>query len=116
MPRVHGNDSLWEPITLSKIITELGDGKMMPKHNDIISITMLYSSAKKIHVISENPSYIPSFVEICSLVPEKIFEGFSPYEHGGHLGHVTQMPRLNFCSPHTILGFDWPSSFREKDN
>ena len=35
---------------------------------------------------------------------------------GGHLGHVTQMPLTNFCSPHPrrlhiIFGFDWPSGF-----
>ena len=33
---------------------------------------------------------MPSFVEIGPPVPEKkIFEGFTIYGHGGHLGHVT---------------------------
>ena len=33
---------------------------------------------------------------------EEIFEGFfTIYGHGGHLGHVTQMPRTNFRSPYT---------------
>ena len=65
--------------------------------------------------------YIPSFVEICLLVPEKkIFEGFLPYFYGrgGHLGHVTGMPRTNFRSPyprilHIKFGFDRASGFRE---
>ena len=35
--------------------------------------------------------YIPSFVEIGPPVPEKIFEGFLPYWHGGHLGNVTSI-------------------------
>ena len=47
-------------------------------------------------------------------VLEKIFEGFLPiilYERGGHLGHVTQMPRTNLRSPyprrlHIKFGFD----------
>ena len=30
-------------------------------------------------------------VEISPPVPEKIFEGFLPYGHGGHLGHVTRI-------------------------
>ena len=49
---------------------------------------------------------------------EEIFEGFLPYMGigGGHLGHVTPMPRINVCSPcpsrvHTNLGFDWSSGF-----
>ena len=65
---------------------------------------------------------MPSFVEIGLLVPEKkIFEGFLSYmDCGGHLGHVTQMPRTNFRSPyprrlHIKFGFDWPSGFREED-
>ena len=43
--------------------------------------------------MSRSPQcYIPSFVEIGSLVLEKkIFEGFLPYEHGGHPGHVTSI-------------------------
>ena len=27
-------------------------------------------------------------------------KGFLPYGRGGHLGHVTQMPRTNFRSPY----------------
>ena len=43
---------------------------------------------------------------------------FIIYGRGGHLGHVTQMPRTNFCSPyprrlHIKFGFDWPRGFRE---
>ena len=39
------------------------------------------------------------------------------YGRGGHLGHVTRMPRANFRSPyprrlHIKFGFDWPSGFR----
>ena len=41
-----------------------------------------------------------SSLEISQLVPEKIFEGFTIYGCGGHLGHVTQMPRTNFPSPY----------------
>ena len=38
------------------------------------------------------------------------------YGHGGHLGHVTQMPRSNFRSPylrrlHIKFGFDRASGF-----
>ena len=33
--------------------------------------------------------YIPTFVEIGPLVPEKILKIFTIYGHGGHLGHVT---------------------------
>ena len=45
---------------------------------------------------------------------------FIIYGFGGHLGHVTQMPRTNFRSPyprrlHIKFGFDWPSGFREED-
>ena len=52
------------------------------------------------------------FREIDLPVPEKkIFEGFYHYGRGGHLGHVTQMPRTNFRSPyprrlHIKFGFD----------
>ena len=43
---------------------------------------------------------------------------FTIYGHGGHLGHVTQTPRINFCSPiplrlHMKSGFDTPSGFGE---
>ena len=42
------------------------------------------------------------------------------YGRGGHLGHVTQMPRTNFRSPHTRrlsikFGFDRASGFGEED-
>ena len=49
----------------------------------------------------------------------KILKGFIIYGRGGHLGHVTQMPRTNFRSPyprrlHIKFGFDcWQSSFGE---
>ena len=44
---------------------------------------------------------------------------FSIYGHGGHLGHVTQMPRTNFRSPyprrlHIKFGFDRASGFLQK--
>ena len=43
---------------------------------------------------------------------------FTIYGRGGHLGHVTQVPRTNFRSPyprrfHIKFGFDWPSGFGE---
>ena len=66
--------------------------------------------------------YMPSFVKIGPAVLEnKIFEGFfTIYGHGGHLGHVTQMPWKNFRSPypmrlHIKFDFDRPSGFREED-
>ena len=66
--------------------------------------------------------YIQSFKEIGQLVPEKkIFEGFfTIYRRGGHLGHVTRMPRTNFRSPyprrlHIKFGLDWPSGFGVED-
>ena len=45
---------------------------------------------------------------------------FTIYVHGGHLGHVTQLPRTNFRPPyprrlHIKFGFDWPSGVREED-
>ena len=47
---------------------------------------------------------------------------FTIYGRGGHLGHVTQMPRTKYRSPyprrlHIIVkfGFDWQSSFGEED-
>ena len=45
---------------------------------------------------------------------------FTIYGRGGHLGHVTQMPRTNFRSPyprrfHIKNGFDRASGFGEED-
>ena len=37
---------------------------------------------------------------------------------GGHLGHVTQMPRTKFPLPkvlHIEFGFDWPCGFGGED-
>ena len=66
--------------------------------------------------------YIPSFVKIGLPVLEKKFLKFflTIYGRGGHLGHVIQMPRKNFCSPyprglHIKFGFDWPSGFGGED-
>ena len=66
--------------------------------------------------------YIPSFVKISLQVLEKkIFEGFfTIYGRGGHLGHVTQIPRINFRSPyprrlHIKFGFGRASGFGEED-
>ena len=51
---------------------------------------------------------------------EDFWRVFTIYGRGGHLGHVTQMPRTNFRSPypmrlHIKFGFNWSSSFREED-
>ena len=45
---------------------------------------------------------------------------FIIYGHGGHLGHVTQTPRINFRSPypgmlHIKFGLDRASGFGEED-
>ena len=61
-----------------------------------------------------------SFVEIGPPVLEKIFEGFLPYGHGGHLGHVTWISYIHIGSPfllmlHIKFGLDWPSGFRGED-
>ena len=54
--------------------------------------------------------YIPSFVEIGLPVPEKkIFEGFTIYGRGGHLGHVTIIISSDF---HFLV----PENFHEKFN
>ena len=42
------------------------------------------------------------------------------YGHGGHLGHVTQMPQTNYRFPylrrlHIKFGFDRASGFDEED-
>ena len=61
--------------------------------------------------------FIPSFVKINLPVVEKIFEGFlTIYGRGGHLGHVTHMPRTNFRSPYPRrlqikFGFDLGKRF-----
>ena len=54
------------------------------------------------------------------VLEKKIFFFFTIYGRGGHLGHVTQMPQTNFCSPyprrlHIEFDFDWSSGFGEKD-
>ena len=47
---------------------------------------------------------------------EDSFRVFTLYRRGGHLGHVTQMPRTKFCSPyprrlHIKFDFDRQSGF-----
>ena len=47
-------------------------------------------------------------------------EVFGIYSHGGHLSHVTLTIYINFHSHFLTMldikfGFDWPSSFRDKD-
>ena len=51
---------------------------------------------------------------------EEDFEGFYIYGRGGHLGHVTQMPRTKYRSPyprrlHIKFAFDRLSGFGEED-
>ena len=51
---------------------------------------------------------------------EDFLRVFTIYGHGGHLGHVTKMPRTKYRSPyptrlHIKFGFDRPSSFGEED-
>ena len=51
---------------------------------------------------------------------EDFWRVFTIYRRGGHLGHVTQMPRTNFRSSyprrlHIKFGYDRPSGFREED-
>ena len=56
--------------------------------------------------------YMPSFMKIGPPVLEKIFEGFTIYGHGGHLGHVTKIMVTNFhFLVHTKFSSEWPSSF-----
>ena len=51
------------------------------------------------------------------VLEKKMFERvFIIYGRGGHLGHVTQMPRTKYRSPyprrlHIKFGFDRPSGF-----
>ena len=45
---------------------------------------------------------------------------FTIYRRGGHIGHVTRTPSINFRSPypmrlHIKFDFDWPSGFRGED-
>ena len=47
---------------------------------------------------------------------EDVRKVFTIYGHGGHLGHVTQIPSTNVRSLyprrlHIKFGFDWPSGF-----
>ena len=49
---------------------------------------------------------------------EEFLRAFTIYGRGGHLGHVTQMPRINFRSLylrrlHIKFGYNWPSGFGE---
>ena len=49
---------------------------------------------------------------------EEFLRVFTIYGRGGHLGHVTQVLRINIHSPypyrlHIKFCFDWPSGFRE---
>ena len=51
---------------------------------------------------------------------EDFWRVFTIYGRGSHLGHVTQMSRINFRSPdpwrvHMKFGFDWPNGFGEED-
>ena len=69
-------------------------------------------------MIGRSPQcYITSFVEIDPSASEKKnFEGFLPYERGGHLGHVTSIMSSDFHflvpeSFHTKFGSDRHSSF-----
>ena len=53
-------------------------------------------------------------------VEEDFLRVFTIYGPGGHLGHVTKMPRTKYCSPyprrlHIKFGFDQPSGFGEED-
>ena len=69
-------------------------------------------------MIGRSPQcYIPRFVEIGPLVPEKEnFEGFTIIGRGGHLGHVTSIMSSDFNvlvpeSFHTKFVSDRHSSF-----
>ena len=43
---------------------------------------------------------------------EDLLRVFTIYGRGGHLGHVTQMPRINYLRRLQIkFGLDWPSGF-----
>ena len=51
---------------------------------------------------------------------EDFLRDFTIYGRGGHLGHVTQMPRTQYRSPyptrlHIKFGSDRPSGFREEN-
>ena len=40
-------------------------------------------------VLESNRCFMPSFIEIGSLVLEKVLKVYTVYGRGGHLGHVT---------------------------
>ena len=51
---------------------------------------------------------------------EDFLRVFTIYGHGGHLGHVIQMPRTNYRFPYPRrllikFGFDRPSCFGEEN-
>ena len=51
---------------------------------------------------------------------EDFLRVFTIYGRGGHLGHVTHMPRTSCRSPyprrlHIKFGLNWPSGFGEED-
>ena len=51
---------------------------------------------------------------------EDFLRVFTIYGPGGHLGHVTQMPQINFHSPyprrlHIKFGFERACTFGEED-
>ena len=51
---------------------------------------------------------------------EDFLRVFTIYGRGGHLGHVTQVPRINFRSPYQSrlqikYGIYWASGFGEED-
>ena len=59
-------------------------------------------------------------MQIGPAIPEKIFEGFLLYGHGGHFGHVTWTPYANLRSPipwrlHMKFDFNRPSGSRGED-
>ena len=76
-----------------------------------------FSSFKILRILTL--THVPSFVEIAPPVPVKILKRvFTIYGSGGHLDHVTRMPRTNFRSPfprrlHIKFGFNRPSGFWE---
>ena len=63
-------------------------------------------------------SYGPDNLNLWHLpLEKKIFEGFTIYGRGGHLGHVTQIPLANIRPPvpwklHMKFRFNQPSGLR----